>query len=65
MTAPRRKSWERLDGLALDEDAVSELPLLSDPHGYFTLDRVLGWVLSFALGAIGALVTVAVAGWCR
>lgn len=62
MTGQRRSTYRDAPGeLGIDED----LPLVPrhDPHGYFTLDRILGYVLASAVGAILALLVVGLSGW--
>ena len=65
---------DRMDGLGLDEDGVSELPPapgkrstfvapdlpVRDPHGYFTLNRILTHTLAVLVGAIVTLLIVMV-----
>ena len=67
MTAPRRATYRDPAGeLGITEGDLEPVdtvlpdyaPDTSD-HGYFTLDRILGYVLASALGAIVALVAVA------
>ncbi len=46
--------------LGIHEDDLEPVAPLVRDHGYFTLNRILGYVLASAVGAIVALVTVAI-----
>lgn len=54
----------RMDGLGTTEDDANDIPDYApdtrDPHGYFTLNGILSYVLVGALSAIGALLIVMV-----
>lgn len=66
VTGPRRSTHRDAPGeLGITEgDLEPVFPALSqDAHDYFTLDRILGYVLASAVGAIIALAVVALSGW--